>query len=462
MKKGVVLLSIVLASFAGATTSSTSNSSQGQVCDFLNHKEYSDLLTTIGGLQEAVSKIPKDCGEQVTHNAYQEAKNLQDSAAKISEYWNSQALMAQSPLDFGNSVQSAVSSVRSLANNLSRGSLNQVCANHFKSNQGMEFFSKLSDVGLSLGPMLILAKAMGAGISTSVVVGVIGVSSVANITTELMGRDEIQIADPEQQKKVLKAVCDYRRAKKQMDYLMFIQDSVSKVDQYTEQIDVRIKNLRSSLPVQFHEVFDYYNDGRSMNSKRSLQLEKANSWARDFFEVLNRDSSDNFQCTAAKSFFSNQDPHDLLAIQDYQLSKRKDVPSLAARSLLQTSQDLMAEVLSHQKRDTKTLIRCASDVKKWKDIYSSLIRELFHINERSIESDLNKMLKDPRLPEMLAELKNLKSEQLLFKRIKAYMQRRQSPGAVITQALVKSKFHDVNSFLIGQGRCQVIFIGGFE
>jgi hypothetical protein len=108
-----------------------------QVCEYLNHSEYADLLTTIGGLQDAISKIPKECGEQMINNSYAEAKKLQESASRISEYWSSQALMSADPLAFGMSVQNAVGSVRNLTSNLQNGSLNQICANHFKSGQGV-------------------------------------------------------------------------------------------------------------------------------------------------------------------------------------------------------------------------------------------------------------------------------------------------------------------------------------
>lgn len=445
MKK-VVLFILILIQVSQAQVGSN------QVCEYLNNSEYTDLLTVIGGLQEAISKIPKDCGEQVINNSYSEAKKLQESASKISEYWNSQALVTQSPLDFGNSVQSAVSSVRSLTNNLQNGSLNQVCVNHFKSGQGVEFLSKLSDVGMSLGPMLILAKAMGAAISMPMIVGVIGISSVANIATDLIGNDEIQIADPEQQKKVLKAVCDYRRAKKQMDYLIFIQDGVSKIDEQTTNLDERIKALKASLPLKFHPIFDYYNEGRSLNTKKATQIEKAKKWANEFNQILNRDSSDNFQCTASKSLFSTSDPHSLLSLQEYQLGKKNDVSSLAALSLHKTSVDVMQEIVSLQPTDSKKVMTCASSVKKWKGLFTSLVRELDSINERNIENDLNELRKDSRLPDILAELKSLKKEHLLFKRIQTYMQKAPTPGAVISKAMVYSQFRDVHAFLLGKGR----------
>lgn len=445
----------------------TTIANSAEVCSLEDNSEYSGLMGSVKALNENMNKVPTECKSGNSSNSIDEAKKLQDSASKLNDYWKNYSQTPLNPTDYSQVVQSAVSSVSSISNNILASQSNEICAKYLRSNDGLAFISRLSDVMMNLAPLAMVAKVLfpTMGVSISFIIGAGAVLQIVQMVSEMFLKDAINLEDPEQRKIILKSVCDYRKIQKNIDYMVLISEGNQKIADSQKKIETSIIELKNHLPSELKPKVDNYYSKRVEFIEIAKEIGVAKQYLEKINAALDVNSDLYYQCTAAAEIMkrSNLNALKILSESPHNLprnsSSNLDLDSLIIQSNTQSVLYYKNKIITEISSKPPDFKNCAANVKSWKESLASLINQLASNNNKKIENLYLELLADKRLKDWAKIMSEKNSDLEFFNRVQSFMASTTPKSAVISKADLYIEISKVRQFLLGDGKFSIQRLG---
>lgn len=438
-----------------------------EICSLEDNSEYSGLIGSVKALNENMNKVPTECKSANGSNTVEEAKKLQDSASKLNDYWKNYSQSPLNPTDYSQVVQSAVSSVSSISNNILASQSNEICGKYLKTNDGLAFISKLSDVMMNLAPLAMVAKVLfpTMGVSISFIIGAGAVLQIVQMVSEMFLKDAINLEDPEQRKIILKSVCDYRKIQKNIEYMVLISEGNQKIADSKQQIETSLIELKNHLPAELKPKVDNYYTKRVELIEIAKQIGMAKQYLEKINAALDVNSDLYYQCAAAAEIMkrSNLNTLKIFSEPTHNLprnsSSNLDLDSLIIQSTSQSIIYYKNKILTEINSKTPDFKNCAAYVKSWKESLASLTSQLASNNNKKIENLYLELQSDKRLKDWAKIMSEKNSDLEFFNRVQSFMANTTPKSAVISKADLYIEISKVRQFLLGEGKFSIQRLG---
>lgn len=438
-----------------------------EICSLEDNSEYSGLIGSVKALNENMNKVPTECKSANGSNTVEEAKKLQDSASKLNDYWKNYSQSPLNPTDYSQVVQSAVSSVSSISNNILASQSNEICGKYLKTNDGLAFISKLSDVMMNLAPLAMVAKVLfpTMGVSISFIIGAGAVLQIVQMVSEMFLKDAINLEDPEQRKIILKSVCDYRKIQKNIDYMVLISEGNQKIADSKQQIETSLIELKNHLPAELKPKVDNYYTKRVELIEIAKQIGMAKQYLEKINAALDVNSDLYYQCAAAADIMKRSNLNTLKIFSEptpnlpRNSSSNLDLDSLIIQSTSQSILYYKNKILTEINSKTPDFKNCAAYVKSWKESLASLTSQLASNNNKKIENLYLELQSDKRLKDWAKIMSEKNSDLEFFNRVQSFMANTTPKSAVISKADLYIEISKVRQFLLGEGKFSIQRLG---
>ncbi len=438
-----------------------------EVCSLEDNSEYSGLLGSVKALSENMNKVPTECKSANGSNSIDEAKKLQDSASKLNDYWKNYSQTPLNPTDYSQVVQSAVSSVSSISNNILASQSNEICGKYLKTNDGLAFISRLSDVMMNLAPLAMVAKVLfpTMGVSISFIIGAGAVLQIVQMVSDMFLKEAINLEDAEQRKIILKSVCDYRKIQKNVDYMVLISEGNQRIAESQKQIQTSLIELKSQLPAELKPKVDNYYNKRVELIEVAKEIGVTKQYLERINAALDVNSDLYYQCAAASEIMQRTKLNTLKILTEYnqKLSRNNssnlDLDSLIIQSNTQSVLYYKNKIITEFSSKNPDFKSCAANVKSWKESLSSLINQLASHNNKKIENLYLELLADKRLKDWAKKMSEKNSDLEFFNRVQSFMASTTPKSAVISKADLYIELSKVRQFLLGDGKFSIQRLG---
>ncbi|MBN8537705.1 MAG: hypothetical protein J0M15_11685 [Deltaproteobacteria bacterium] len=445
----------------------TITANSAEICSLEDNSEYSGLIGSVKALNENMNKVPTECKSANGSNTVEEAKKLQDSASKLNDYWKNYSQSPLNPTDYSQVVQSAVSSVSSISNNILASQSNEICGKYLKTNDGLAFISKLSDVMMNLAPLAMVAKVLfpTMGVSISFIIGAGAVLQIVQMVSEMFLKDAINLEDPEQRKIILKSVCDYRKIQKNIDYMVLISEGNQKIADSKQQIETSLIELKNHLPAELKPKVDNYYTKRVELIEIAKQIGMAKQYLEKINAALDVNSDLYYQCAAAAEIMKKSNLNTLKIFSEptpnlpRNSSSNLNLDSLIIQSTSQSILYYKNKILTEISSKTPDFKNCAAYVKSWKENLASLTSQLASNNNKKIENLYLELQSDKRLKDWAKIMSEKNSDLEFFNRVQSFMANTTPKSAVISKADLYIEISKVRQFLLGEGKFSIQRLG---
>lgn len=436
---------------------------QSNICDTSAQSEYIEISKSISELQKQVRLVPKECISDQNKNQLQSLTEANSSVAKLQETWSSQNFNMQSAPIFTDSLGAVLTSVNSISNNLKSSSLNPVCADFLRNENNAQIIGKINEVVTNLAPMAMFATAMFKTLSGVVpwVLVVTTLTATVNIFANIKSKSAMDMeGNGEHRRLVQKTVCEYRKIKKTLEYLYYIEGGRSKVARAAstrkEQEAAAVETFKQANPTLASTVDEYVALKEKINSDLKLISEVRTDFAE--FDANTSGSEKSFICAYAFDYLKGDFLLNKLSLQPDSTSNSSTLKEAASinsiirsrKIALSENQKLVIKSWAAFQKDGDKLEQCLASVANWKSNFNGLLASLQ--DSRQLQSDklFARLNADERFVKWVRDTRTLATERQFLDGVLNYMNKQTLPGAAISRADLNQELLGLEKFLVGK------------
>lgn len=430
--------------------------------------EHADLLVAIRNLDTQLRNIPAECLQSGGKDVFKSVQELQTSSVSLQQLNGHSVLAPMDASSFGMSAQTAMDSISSIGKSIKQAS---ACSKLDKKDGLVTVLSTLSDVSMSLAPVLMAAtvflpaltaggafgvaagavlKALPVGklLSTALLVGVF--STVAEVSVDLFENDTNKMTDPNYRTLVLKSICEYRRIKTNVDYLSYINTGRANIKKEKDELDQRVLALRKRFEKddpKMVRLIDQFYSVRKQTEDESRKITATRGILAKIDSDLSVSDDNHYRCgVVAQRVKSGTSMLTHLALPTRaNVTDQFDAPSYAVQQLASTvkiNESVIIQAFKDQQGETclknleictKTADICNKNVSIWRGNVNSLLNQLTRFNREKTEQQMGALFTNPQFIAWRQQNKSLEADALLLERIIGFMSASPDPRQIIPE-----------------------------
>lgn len=443
------------------------NAQNTYACAF-ESAEHADLLQSVRNLDAQLRSIPGECLPGGGKDAFKSVQDLQASSTTLQQLNGHSTLAPLDASNFGMSAQTAMESISTIGKSIKQAA---TCSKLEKKDGLVTVLSTLSDVSMSLAPVLMAAtvflpaltaggafgvvagaalKALPVGklLSTALLVGVF--STVAEVSVDLFENDTNKMADPNYRSLVLKSICEYRRIKTNVDYLSYINTGRANVKKEKAELEARVIALRKRFEKEdpkMVKLIDQFYAVRKQTEDESRKITATRGVLAKIDTDFGASDDNHYRCNVvAQRVKSGTSILTHLALPSVpNVADQFSSPSYSVQALvstiknnesiiIQAYKDQQGEVcLKNIEACNKTADICAKNADLWRRNLSSLLSQLTRFNREKTEQQMGALFTNPQFIAWRQQNKSLEADALLLERIIGFMSASPDPRQIIPE-----------------------------
>ncbi|MBL7543708.1 MAG: hypothetical protein JNL11_07815 [Bdellovibrionaceae bacterium] len=429
-----------------------SSFSLANTCELIS-PEHGDILSSVRSLQAELNRIPEACRQGAAQEAFKSVEQLQGASTHLQQMWSNSSLVTTDPTGFGVSASTAISSIESIGNSIKAvancGQLDK------KSNNVVKLLSSLSDVTMSLAPVLMAATIFlptlkGAGMlaagaaklasGTSVTKALtaalaVGISAkFVEVLTDMFDDDTLKMENPSDRDLVLRSICDYQRIKERADFLAPLNSGRIDYKLTMEQVRINIAKLRETYgkgKPKLREMIEKFELFKANIQGEGDKIRMAREKLYNLKNEIERSPDKNYQCLTAHNNISKGS---ILAGLKMPNTESGQVLLKTIRENQRVISSYLAEAQKDMVKDPRIDARvsfltfCLSEVANWQKNVDILLSDLAAQMQEASEDGFLALQKDPAYLEWKNEFLKWRRESrgqevdlVLLERIDGYM-----------------------------------------